>query len=101
MNFRMRKWIWEGVQSLYKGKKRTQIEALKELVPFIKSLTWDDLENKTHAVAMPDETKEAICNKVKEIKESGETTAAIAVLLSAVAKMREAEPMLRRGIKRI
>jgi hypothetical protein len=87
----MRKWIWEGFRNLYKGKKRTQAQVLKELVPFIESLTWDDLKNKTRAVEMPKETAEAIRNKVEEIEQSGEKTSIMAVLLSAVAKMREAE----------
>jgi len=90
-NYRMRRWVWEGVQSLYKDRNRTQEQALRELLPFVESLTWDDLKCKTRMLLIPKETEEALRNKVKEIEQAGKKTTILAVLRCAVSKMREAE----------
>jgi hypothetical protein len=87
-NYKMRNWVWQKFQSLYDGRSRTQTQALRDLIPYIGSLTWSDLKHKTRKVKMPPETKDALKNKVDEIDEQpGNKTTRIAVLLCAVAKM--------------
>jgi hypothetical protein len=87
-NYKMRNWVWQRFQSLYDGRSRTQAQALIDLIPYIRSLTWSDLKHKTRKVKMSLQTKDALKSKFDEINsQPGNTTTIMAVLLCAVAEM--------------